>query len=555
MLMKDLILKYALQNAVFYNGKADPKAVLGKVMAGEPELRKRIEEVRKEIEKAIEKVNSLSLEEQRKMLEKIAPELLQKEERKQEGLPELPGAKMGKVVTRFAPSPTGPLNISHVLRAVMLNYLYAKKYKGRFILRIEDTDPSKIGTEYYDMIKSDLRSIGVKPDKIVVQSERMKRYYKYAELLIRRGKIFACFCPSEKFRNLKEKKKSCPDENSTPSRNLKAWNYALKGKYKEGEVVFRLRTSMSEPNPALRNPPMLRVCDDRHPIQGSKYKVWPLYNYANVIDDHELKVTHVFRGKEHEHNTAIQKRLYDALKWKPPVVLNFGMIYLPGEKIHTRDIREWIREKRVSGWDDPKLHTIRALLRRGFLPKTFQLLSIQTGLSKTDIRLSWENIEGVNRKVIDPVANRYMVVTEPVRISVMSAPEIREVYEPLHPDFPRRGRKKIPVDLKQIWISGEDFRNLQGKEFRLKGLGNIHLRGNEGYYTGNQILGDMQKIQWVSEPNVKVNIVKPEKTIEGLGEPNLLKLKPGALIQMERIGFGKVDRVSKNEVVIFFAHK
>ena len=148
-----------------------------------------------------------------------------------------------------------------------------------------------------------------------------------------------------------------------------------------------------------------------------------------------------------------------------------------------------------------------------------------------------------------------MVVKEPVKISVRSSPEIKKAEELLHPDFPERGKKKIPVDLERIWISGEDFSNLNDKVFRLKGLGNIHLRGKEGYYMGNEIVREMQKVQWVSEPNLKVKIVTPEKTIKGLGEPNLARLKAGTLIQMERIGFGRIEKVSPKEVIIFFAHK
>jgi glutamyl-tRNA synthetase len=553
--MKEIILKYALQNAIFYNGKADPGAVLGKVMAEQPHLRKNVQEVRSEIELAVKQVNAISLEQQKVWLETLAPKLLVKEEKKQEGLPELPGAKQGRVVTRFAPAPSGALNISHVLRAVMINYLYAKKYKGKFILRLEDTDPSKVAKEYYEMIREDLRNLGVKPNLTVIQSHRMERYYLYAARLIRKGRIFACFCSSERFKEFSKKKKPCPHEKSKPRENMKAWKDSLAGKYKEGEVVFRFRTSMREPNPALRNPAVLRISGEKHPLRGTRYRVWPLYNFANVIDDHELGVTHVFRGKEHEHNTAIQKRIYDSLGWKPPVAINFGMIYLPGEKLHKRDIKDMIAQKKVSGWDDPKLHTVRALLRRGFLPDMFKNLAENTGLSKNDIRLGWENMEGINRKIIDPIANRYMVVAEPVKISMKSAPLITHAKEPLHPDFPERGRKKIPVRLESIWISGEDFSNLNDKVFRLKGLGNVHLRGKEGYYTGNEIAKEMQKVQWVSEPNVRVKIVTPEKTLKGLGEPALAKLRPGDLIQMERMGFGRVDRVSPKEVVIFFAHK
>jgi glutamyl-tRNA synthetase len=551
----NVIVKYALQNAIFYNGKAEPGAVLGKVMANEPHLRKRIRDVRKEVEQAVRQINAISPEQQKVWLETLAPQLLEKREKKQEGLPGLPGAKKGKVVTRFAPCPSGPLNLFHVLRAVMVNYIYARKYGGKFVLRFEDTDASKVRKEYYGMIREDLRSLGVKPDLEMIQSYRMERYYHFVPGLIRKKKVFACFCSSEKFREFSRKRKPCPDQRADSRKSLKVWKDALAGKYKEGDVVFRFRTSMREPNPAFRNPAIFRISGERHPLQGKKYSVWPLYNFANVVDDHDLGVTHVFRGKEHEHNTGIQKKVFGALGWKPPTVLNFGMIYLPGEKLHTRDIKDMIERKKALGWDDPRLHTVRALLRRGFLPGMFRQLAENTGLSKNDIRVGWENIEGINRKLADPAANRYMVVADPVKVSVKSSPAIKKAEEALHPDFPERGKKKIPVNLQGIYISGGDFRGLNDRVFRLKGLGNIHLRGREGYYTGNDIEKGMQKIQWVSEPNVKVKIVTPEKTIKGLGEPGLGKLKPGTLIQMERVGFGRVDKVSPKEVVIYFAHK
>jgi len=182
---KDLIYKYCLQNAIFYNGKADAKSVMGKTMSAEPELRKNASEVKKEIEKQVKEVNKLSLEKQRLELEKIDPKLMIREEKKQEELPSLQGAVKGKVVTRFAPSPTGPLNIAQVLRAAMLNYLIAKKYNGKFLLRIEDTDPRKVERKFIGWIKEDLTKLGIKWDKLIQQSKRLDVYYKKMEELLR----------------------------------------------------------------------------------------------------------------------------------------------------------------------------------------------------------------------------------------------------------------------------------------------------------------------------------------------------------------------------------
>ncbi|UCD02685.1 MAG: glutamate--tRNA ligase [Candidatus Aenigmatarchaeota archaeon] len=549
--LKELALKYVLQNAVFYHGKADPGAVLGKILGANPHLRKKVPEVKKEVEKAVQKVNAMSLEEQHKTLKGMKPSMLKKEVKKHEGLPEIRGALRGRFVTRFAPSPTGPLNLGQFLRAAVVPYLYAKKYNGKFVVRIEDTDLKKIEKKFYDMIEEDLKITGIKWDKLVLESDSMETYYEHAEHLIKSKKAYVCRCPADDFKKAKMARKACK---CRPGSDLKAWKDMLKGKYREGEVIVRFKTSMSHSNPAMRDPPMLRVAKGKHPLKGTKYKVWPLYNFACAVEDHQLGITHVFRGKEHEHNTAVQKLFYNAFRWRVPEFLNFGMVYLPGTKIHTRDMKEWIEEGRASGWDDPRLPTVRALLRRGFRPEALLKFAQDVGITKNDIRVGWENIEGINRKMIDPEADRYMVVTEPHLISLDGAPETCEVSESVHPDFPKRGKRKMPLDLQEVYLSGEDFRHLLGKTVRLKGLGNIKL-GKKSKYLGNEIVTDMPKIQWVSKPHVRVSLKSPDGPKKAIGEINLKNLKTGALIQMERIGFGRVDSVKGNDVTVYFAHR
>jgi len=551
---KEVILKYCLQNAVFYSGKANPGAVIGKVLGEQEKLRKKVPEVRTEIEKAVKSVNRLTPEEQKKRLEKVAPKLLEKPE-KEQGLPNLEGAVMGKVVTRFAPAPTGPIHIAHLMRAVFLSYLYAKKYNGKFYIRFEDTDPKKVESDFYDWILEDLKKVGIEWDKVFVESENMETYYKYARELVRRGRGYVCECSAEAFRELKAVGKSCKCRTRTVKQNTEGLEKMIKGGFREGSVVLRLKTNMRARNPVLRDPPLMRVSEGSHPRVGTLYKAWPLYNFVCAIEDHNEGITHVFRAKEHQHNTAIQKRVYETFGWKPPVAINFGLIHLAGEKIHKRFVRDWIKSGKVTGWDDVKLPTIRALLRRGYQPKAFEEMAILCGLSKTDIKLSWENLNGINRKIIDSLANRYMAVLDPVRIELKFSPPIRTVSMSLHPDFEDRGKREMPVDLKNIWISGEDAKKLRGKEIRLIGLGNMELKGEIGEYTGNVIKKGMQKIQWVSEPNVKLRILSPEKEMKGLAEENVSHLKVGDLLQFERIGFGRVDTKNEKEVIVAFTHK
>ncbi len=554
MKLKELVFRYALQNAVFYNGKASAPAVLGKVMSQHPEARSDIGEARKLVDSAVKEVNLLSPVEQKRKLESIAPELLEKQEKRQEGLPALDGVEEGKIVTRFAPSPTGPLSIGQFMRAVFLSHYYAKKYGGKFILRIEDTDAKKIEPSAYEWLKEDMKRMGTKWDSLVLQSDRLTVYYKYAKEIIAKGKAYVCTCHTERFQNLKLSKSDCPCRANAKDKNEELWVSLVSGDMDDGAAVLRLKTSMSDPNPVLRDPPLVRINKTPHPLKGAKFSAWPLYNFSCAIDDHELGVTHVFRGKEHEHNTAVQKAISDIFGWSFPNVINFGMIRFPGGAIHTRDIREMLAKGEVSGWDDPRLPTIRSLHRRGFRPDAIKNLAVQCGLSKNDIELSWENLDGQNRKLIDPVANRYMAVVEPVRLRPEGVPEKREVFEALHPDFPERGKKKIPVDPKNIYISKEDYEKFRGNVIRLKGLCNISLV-NKPKCIGDEVVREMQKIQWVSEPNVKVRLVTKDGALEGIGEPEMAKLRPNALVQLERIGFCRVDSNNGKEVVVYFAHK
>jgi len=552
--LKEAILKYALQNAIFYNGKANVSSVLGKVVAQIPEARGNINETRSLVEKIVKEVNLMSLNEQKRRLEMIAPEMLEKGEKKQEGLSELEGAKEGKVVTRFAPSPTGPLSVGQFMRAVFLSYYYAKRYKGKFILRIEDTDAKKIEPLAYEWLKEDLKRMGTPWDELVIQSDRLHIYYKYAKQMIEIGKAYVCVCDSESFKQYKISKNECPCRNNSKEKNLEMWNEMLEGRMEDGSAVLRLKHDMSDPNPVLRDPPLMRINKTPHPIKGTKFSVWPLYNFACAVDDHELGVTHIFRGKEHEHNTTVQKLIANVFDWDFPYVVNFGMIRFPGGSLHTRDIKKMIAEGKVSGWDDPKLPTIRALLRRGFHPEAIKNLAVQCGLSKNDIELSWENLDAQNRKIIDPIANRYMVVIDPIELSIENIPEKHEIFEPLHPNFPERGKKKIPVNPKKIYISREDYEKFRGQVVRLKGLCNISLV-KKVKCVGDEVIKEMQKIQWVSEPNVKVKIVDSEGIREGIGEIEMVILKVNDIIQMERIGFGRVDENKNKEIVIYFAHK
>lgn len=544
--MKDLVRKYAIQNAV-QHGKAQEKAVLGKVLKENPDLKTDLLTLREQVKAQVKEVNALTKAQQKKELESYSFV----EEKKEEGLPELPGAEKGKVVTRFAPAPSGPLNILQVLRAVLINKLYANKYHGRFILRFEDTDPRSLESRYFGMIREDLASLEVEVDREVIQSDHMPLYYKHVESLLEQGKAYVCFCSAADFQLLKKEKKDCPCRFQRPDKNVLGWKGMIEGHYKEGKAVVRFATSMQDPNPAIRDPPIMRIVEEEHP-KKKHYRVWPLYNFANVIMDDYCKVTHVFRGKEHEHNTAIQLLLYKALHLEPPIVVNFGMMYLPGEKLHTRHIKEGIREGRYTGWDDPRLPTVRAFVRRGFVPQAFADFAMVCGLSKTDIRIDLTNLEAINRQHIDGQASRFFAVVDPVEIDVGDILKHTGLEGIVNvKNHPEGVETREVAVTKKLLVTGEDYKRFEGREVRLIDLFNVKLEGHASLAKEQEFTPKTPKIQWVPEKNKKIEIVFPTGTVEAVGEQALGKAKAGTILQLVRIGFGRVEKPG----VIVFGHK
>ncbi|RLE99312.1 MAG: glutamate--tRNA ligase, partial [Thermoprotei archaeon] len=204
--VRRLALVYALQNAVRYGGRAMVKPVVSKLLGSRPELRSMAREVVKLVEEVVAEVNSMGLEKQRELLERLRPEALEEERRDEErrGLPPLPRAEKGRVVTRFAPNPDFVLHLGSA-RPAIISYEYARMYGGRFILRFEDTDPKTKPPmpEAYEMIREDLKWLGLKWDEEHIQSLRMKVYYEHARRLIELGGAYVCTCSPERVRELR----------------------------------------------------------------------------------------------------------------------------------------------------------------------------------------------------------------------------------------------------------------------------------------------------------------------------------------------------------------
>ncbi len=560
--LNEIILKYALQNAVKFNGKANPGAIIGKLLKDDDDLKSKIKELSKDIQKTVKDVNKLSLDEQKEKLKEIAPEMLEKKKAEKRELPELKNAVMGKVVTRIPPEPSKYNHIGHAL-SFLLNYLYAKKYNGKSILRFEDTNPIASKQEYVDAMKKDvLEYLNIKPDKTVFVSDDMPKFYELAKDLIKRGEAYVCFCEREKMRDLRHKGLPCECRKNSSKKNLKEWKNMLSKKYKEGECVLRLKIDLESDNHVMRDPVIFRLCYTEHYRQKEKYCVWPMYDFENSVEEEFCGITHILRSSEFgEMRVDLQNYIKDLFKFKNQEVIQYGRFNVVGAITQGREIRQLIEDKKVIGWDDPRLVTLRALKRRGIVPEMFYELALKVGLSKTPTNIDWTVISSINRKIVDASVNRYFFIENPKEIKIKNSPE-REIKIKLHPEHEERGTRNLKIN-ENFYISKNDLKELKDKKiYRLMHAFNFKKQ-KDGFVFDSEELEKYKKqgekiMHWLpkDEKLVDVEVLMPDaKIVKGVAEPSVKNIKINEVIQFERFGFCKLDSIEKDKLVFWFTHE
>lgn len=556
---KGAIEKYALSNAAQF-GSARADAIAKKIFAQFPEARQRRAEVMSEIEAEVSKANALGAAEARKRLERLAPELLaapapkaQKHE-----LPDI--ASKGPVVMRFAPNPNGPPTLGSA-RGLVLNDEYVKRYGGTLVLRFDDTDPAtkRPIPEAYDWYLEDAAWLGVHPHQVVYASERIPEYYKVAEALIAKGHAYVCTCPKEWFKSYKDAGQACKHRETPVAQVQEEWRAMLEGKHKEGEAALRIKTDMNHPNPAIRDWVAFRVIRSAHPRVDHQYVVWPTLDFESAVEDHLLGTTHILRGKDLADSEERQKFVYGYLGWRYPPTRHWGRIRIhEWGKMSTSAIRKEIEEGNYSGWDDPRLPTLRALRRRGFQPRAVRRFLLDMGLHENDVEASLENLHAHNKKLVDPEAHRYFFVAEPVELAVKGLdPTVAEV--PLHPNRPKEGVRKLKTNGK-IVLARKDLASLEpGQRARLKGLCNFVLESKsppKASFEGREVEKGLPILHWLpagAGTPVRVRMADGSE-VKGVGEPGL-EGEVDRVVQFERFGFVRIDSVAEKEIVAYFAHE
>ena len=281
-------------------------------------------------------------------------------------------------------------------------------------------------------------------------------------------------------------------------------------------------------------------------------------NFSVAVDDHLMGMTHVLRGKDHLANSEKQKYLYDHMGWDLPEFIHYGRLKMEDIALSTSKALEGIENGSYSGWDDPRLGTLRAIARRGINPKAIYDLITEIGVKMADSALSWKKIYGLNRNLLEPIANRYFFVEDPQLIEVRDYEDGDIVVErPLHADHLDRGNRLLSFD-GRAYLAKSDVAD---GVFRLMDAVNVDIKDNEVTYNSSSFEDARQIkariIQWVPvDDNVNVTIVMDDASLKkGLGEAALADLKVGDIVQFERVGFARLDEIRDDELVFYYAHK
>ena len=556
----------ALQNAFEHGGETKDKIILGKILGTKPEFRTKVKEIIGDISEIVVTVNQLSIEEQKKEIDAKFPEVLTPKEKivERKGLPELKDAEQGKVITRFPPEPNGYPHIGHA-KAAIINSEYAKMYGGKFILRMDDTNPEAERMEYHAAIKVGLEWLGIDFDIVKSTSDDMELFYEKGLELINSDKAYVCTCKRDDISKNRRERKACKCSKEDLDKNNKNWE-KMQEKFKPGEAIVRFRGDMKADNAVMRDPVLFRIIEGKHYTLGKKYRIWPSYDFAVAIEDSIDGITHAFRSKEFELREELIDAILDALDMRKPFQGFFSRLEFKGMPISKRIIKPLIEEGKVSWYDDPRLPTLEALKRRGIKPESIRQFIMSLGLTKANTLAPFDALEAFNRKFVDPNSSRLFMVNNAKKLSVKNLPKL-SVEIPNHP-INDMGKRKIEVD-GNFYISGEDAENIEeGKQIRLLGLGNISITKVGTKLEGEFVEGeptDIPKIQWVSQKTAhQIKIIIPKvlfngeefnedslEELEVYTEPHYLQLKEGDEIQFVRFGYCRKD--SQNQAI--FTHK
>lgn len=400
---------------------------------------------------------------------------------------DLKTGKFGKRVhTRFPPEPNGYLHIGHA-KSICLNFGLAEEYGGKCNLRFDDTNPETESEEYVRAIQEDVRWLGFDwEDRMYFASDYFERLYQYAVELIKKGKAYVDSLSPEEIREyrgtLTEAGRESPYRNRSVEENLELFERMRRGEFPEGSHVLRAKIDMAHPNLNMRDPVMYRIKYKPHYRRGTEWCIYPTYDFTHCISDSIEKITHSICTLEFEDHRPLYDWFLDELGIYHPKQIEFARLNLTYTVLSKRYLSILVREGYVSGWDDPRMPTIRGLRRRGYTPEAIRDFCERIGVAKRNSLVDIALLEHCVREDLNRRAPRAMVVLAPLKLTIINYPEDKEEYLEAvnNPEDPAMGTRTVPFS-RELYIEKDDFMENPPKKYhRLAPGAEVRLR--YGYY-------------------------------------------------------------------------
>jgi glutaminyl-tRNA synthetase len=395
--------------------------------------------------------------------------------------------KFGDAViqTRFPPEPNGYLHIGHA-KSICLNFGLADEFGGKTNLRFDDTNPEKEEQEYVDSIMKDVRWLGFEWDGLYYASDYFDQLYKWAVKLINDGEAYVDDLSAEEIRKyrgtLTEPGTESPHRNRTAKENLDLFERMRKGEFPDGSRVLRAKIDMASPNLNLRDPVMYRILHAEHHRTGDKWCIYPMYDFAHGESDSIEHVTHSVCTLEFEDHRPLYNWFIEQLGIFPSQQIEFDRLGLTYTLLSKRKLLTLVQEKRVTGWDDPRMPTLSGIRRRGYTPEAIRNFCAAIGVSKTNGTLELAMLEHFVREDLNKRAPRVMAVLRPLKVVIDNYPEgqVEDVDAVNNPEDESAGKRKVPFS-KVLYIEQDDFREDPPKQYyRLSPGREVRLR--YGYF-------------------------------------------------------------------------
>ena len=516
----------------------------------------------------------------------------------------------GRVQTRFPPEPNGYLHIGHA-KAICLDFGLADEFGGHTNLRFDDTNPEKEETEYVDSIQQDVRWLGFRWDGLFYASDYFAQLYDWAVQLVKAGKAYVDDLSADEIREyrgtLTKPGKDSPFRNRPVEENLTLFERMRAGEFPDGSRVLRARIDMASPNLNMRDPVMYRILHAEHHRTGNKWCIYPMYDFAHGQSDSLERVTHSMCSLEFADHQPLYNWFIEQLGIFPSKQIEFDRLSLTYTMMSKRKLRQLVEEGRVTGWDDPRMPTLRGMRRRGYSPQAIRNFVTAAGVSRTNGIVDFAMLEHFVREDLNKSAARVMAVLRPLKLVIDNYPEnqVEEMDAVNNPEDDAAGTRNVPFS-RVLYIEQDDFREdppkqyyrlSPGREVRLRygyfvtctsvikndngEVMEVHCTYDPATRGGNAPDGRKVKatIHWVSaahaiEAQIRLyeNLFSredPDDTPEGQDftanlnpasltvlkggklEPSLAKASVGDRFQFERVGYFCVDQDSTPGQLVF----